>query len=214
MLADTRYVVGVALAEQGKPVFRWQESPGDTSSDRSACQTQWAAQIQPTIAQLLPGCGFECLLPDAYYVSNREADRRVRPLALQAAVAWLESTLNLPSSQLRAVIGACGEDRADEYRIGFTTRQSNDVIYGCVWPLYGRDDTAEAQDDELYESDPSDDVVTHLKTLGVTDFRRLPGLLPPEFCEDCGAPYFPNPLGEMVHAELPEDADTGPTHFH
>ena len=37
------------------------------------------AQAQPTLAALLPGCGFESLLPDAYYVSNREADRRVRP---------------------------------------------------------------------------------------------------------------------------------------
>jgi len=217
MLADTRYIVGAALVEQGKPMFRWQETPGQAGTDRSACQEQWTAQIQPTIAQLLPGCGFECLLPDAYYVSNREADRRVRPLMLQAAVAWLESALNLPASQLRAVIAACGEDRAEEYRIGFTSRQSNDVIYGCIWPLYGLQDIAGVQEGERYERDdfdPSDGIVAHLNTLGVTDIRRLPGLLPPEFCDDCDAPYFPNPLGEMVHAELPEDADTGPTHFH
>lgn len=214
MLADTRYVVGVVMAEQGQPVFRWQEAPGEADADRRACETRWAEQIQPTFAQLLPGCGFECLLPDAYYVSNREADRRVRPLALQAAVAWLESALNQPASQLRAVIGACGEERAEEYRVGFTARQSNDVVYGCVWPLYGREDTADGPDGEPVEQDPADEISARLKALGVADIRRLPGLLPAEFCEDCDAPYFPNPLGEMVHAELPEDADTGPAHFH
>ena len=40
------------------------------------------------------------------------------------------------------------------------------------------------------------------------------GLLPPDYCEDCGAPYFPNPLGELVHAELPEDAEAAPAKFH
>ena len=214
MLADTRYVVGVVLAEQGRPLFRWQESPGEAANDRKVCEAQWVTQIQPTIAQMMPGCGFECLLPDAYYLSNREADRRVRPLALQAAVAWLEGALNQPASQLRAVIGACGEERIDEYRVGFTARNSNDVVYGCVWPLYGREDLQEAVDNDTLDIDPIEDIAARLKALGITDIRRLPGLLPPEFCEDCGTPFFPNPLGEMVHAELPENADTGPALFH
>ena len=101
------------------------------------------AQAQPTLAALLPGCGFESLLPDAYYVSNREADRRVRPL--RAAISWLEGAVNLEASQLRAVV-AGGESRIDEYRIGFTARNSNDVYYGCVWPLYGREEDLPADE--------------------------------------------------------------------
>jgi hypothetical protein len=27
---------------------------------------------------------------------------------------------------------------------------------------------------------------------------------PMEFCDDCGAPMYPNPEGELVHAEMPE----------
>ena len=61
---------------------------------------------------------------------------------------------------------------------------------------------------------PVDEIAALLKECGVTDIRRLPGTLPPDFCEDCGAPHFPNPSGEMVHAELPEDAETAPAHFH
>jgi len=214
MLADTRYLVGVVLAEQGMPLFRWQESPEDGGATRQECEAAWASQAQPTIAQLLPGCGFECLLPNSYYLNNREADRRVRPLALQAALAWLESTLNVPASQIRAVIGACGDGRIEEYRIGFTPRQSSEVIYGCIWPLYGVEETLSALSEQANAPNPADDIIARLKTLGVVDIRRLPGLLSLEFCEDCDTPYFPNPLGEMVHAELPDGAETDPGHFH
>ena len=145
MLADTRYVVGAVAVPEHAPMFRWQETPDHAGTGREACLAQWAEQAQPTLAALLPGCGFECLLPDAYYVSNREADRRVRPLSLRAAVAWLESTLGLAPSQLRAVVAGCGESRVDEYRVGFTPRNRNDVIYGCVWPLFGCDGDADGQ---------------------------------------------------------------------
>ena len=165
---------------------------------------------QPTLAALLPGCGFESLLPDAYYVSNREADRRVRPLSLRAAISWLEGAVNLEASQLRAVVAGCGESRIDEYRIGFTARNNNDVYYGCVWPLYGREEDLPADEGQ---PDVVDEIAALLKEYGVNDVRRIPGLLPPDYCEDCGAP-FPNPLGELVHAELPEDAEAAPAKFH
>ena len=211
MLADTRYIVGAVAVPQGAPLFRWQEHPENADASREACLQQWVTQAQPTLASLLPGCGFECLLPDAYYVNNREADRRIRPLSIRAAVGWLESAANLPPAQLRAVVAACGDGPAEEYRIGFTTRNSNEVIYGCIWPIYGRE-----EDDGVANepADPVDEIAALLKDLGVTELRRIPGLLTPEYCEDCGAPYFPNPHGELVHAELPEDAEAAPPHFH
>jgi len=214
MLADTRYVVAAVAAPEGAPLFRWQEAQEAPGEGRKASLERWAEQAQPTLAALLPGCGFECLLPDAYYVSSREADRRVRPLSLRAAVAWLEGVVNLPAAQLRAVVAGCGESRVDEYRVGFTPRNRNDVIYGCVWPLYGREEDPAAADPDDPQPDTPDEIAALLKELGVTEIRRIPGLLPPDYCEDCGAPYFPNPLGEMVHAELPDDADAAPSHFH
>jgi len=239
LLADTRYVVGVVAVEPGRAMFRWQEvldrkapkkplkNPDPalatetapalalprTAMDRRACEDAWVAQAAPVIAELLPGCGFECLLPDAYYVSNRAADRRVRPLALQAAVAWLESVLGVPSAQLRAVLAACGDEEPEEYRIGFTVRQGNDVLYGCVWPVYERGD-APGLDADSGEAGPEADIIARLKALGVGDVRRLAGLFPAEFCEETNTPYFPNPLGEMVHAEMPAGAEDGPGHYH
>ncbi len=214
MLADTRYVVAAVAVPEGRPIFRWQEEPGELGEARIACLEHWVAQTQDTFARLLPGCGFEILVPDAYYVSNREADRRVRPLSVKAAVAWLGGALTIEPNQLRAVIAGCGERRIDEYRVGFTQKNKSEVIYGCLWPLYGREDDQPLPDGEVPERETSDEIAALLKECGVTDIRKLPGILPPEFCEDCGAPYFPNPSGEMVHAELPEDAEMAPAHFH
>jgi hypothetical protein len=211
MLADTRYVVAAAAVPVGSPMFQWQNAQAEEGATRDSCLAAWIEQAQPTLAALLPGCGIECLLPDAYYVSNREADRRVRPLSLRAAVTWLEGAVNLEPAGLRAVIAGCGDTRADEYRISFTARQSNEVFYGCVWPLYGREDDAVIPEGQ---PDTVDEIVAQLKELGVTEVRRIPGVVPAEYCEDCGAPFFPNPLGEMVHAELPDDADATPAHFH
>lgn len=215
MLADTRYLVGAVAVPQGQPIFRWQESL-EADHSRAHCLEQWASQSEPTFASLLPGCGLEILLPDAWYVGNRDADRRVRPLAIKAAVTWLEGALGTTPDQLRAVVAGCGEQQIDEYRIGFTQRNSNDVIYGCIWPLFGREgaDDAVAETEHGVPLDTVDRIVDLLRQNGITEVRRLPGLLPPDFCEDCGAPHFPNPLGEMMHAEMPEDAEFSPPQFH
>lgn len=214
MLADTRFVAAAVTVPEGGSIFAWQEHPDDPNYTRVACQTRWAEQLQPTMTEMLPGCGIEILLPDAWYAAIRSADRRVRALSIGAAVGWLETAANLPPDSLRAVIAGCGEHQVEEYRVGITRRNSNDVIYGCVWPLFGPDDVPPPADTFDAPFDVQDEIAALFKEQGVTDIRHIPGLLPPEFCEDCGSPYFPDPTGEMVHVELPEEAEQAPTHFH
>lgn len=214
MLADTRYLVAAVAVPKGKAIFRWQEEPGELGEGRIEALAKWTLQTKPVFSKLLSGCGFEIIVPDAYYVSNREADRQVRPLSVKAAVSWLSGVLNVEAKQLRAIIAGCGEHRIDEYRIGFTQKNQTEVIYGCLWPMYGSETDHELLAHETPPLETPDEIAELIKECGVTDIRRLPGILPPEFCEDCGAPYFPNPSGEMVHAELPEGAETAPTHFH
>ncbi len=214
MLADTRYIAAAVAVPEGGPMFAWQEHPSDPTYSRTACQSRWEEHVRTVMGELLPGCGVEILLPDAWFAANRAADRRVRALSIGAAVAWLDSVANLPPDSLRAVIAGCGENQIDEYRIGITRRNSNEVIYGCVWPLFGPDDTPAPSDRLDAPLDVQDEIAMLFKEQGVTDIRRIPGILPPEFCEDCGSPYFPDPTGEMVHVELPEEAEQAPTHFH
>lgn len=214
MLADARFVVGVIAVPKGQAVFRWQVRQEDHGfPSRQQCHDDWSAACADTLAALFTGCHVEYLQPDAYYVNSREADRRIRPLALKAAVTWLQTAAHLSGGDLRAVIAGCGESSVEEYRIGFSTRLSNEVVYGCIWPVLSKEE-ALADGLEAGHIDVPDEVAALLKEMGVTDVRRLPGIYPAEFCDDCGAPHFPNPLGEMLHPELPEETDLGPIHFH
>ena len=38
--------------------------------------------------------------------------------------------------------------------------------------------------------------------------------MPMEYCDDCGAPLFPNAEGENMHTEMPEDMQDAPVHLH
>jgi hypothetical protein len=147
------------------------------------------------------------LLPDAFHINLRESDRRVRPYALRAAVHYLSHALSIEAKQLRANIAAFGQDRLDEYRIGLSFNSEDEVSQGVVWPMLGAESEAD-------DPSPLEQIKQHLHELGVTDIRVHPGCSEPEFCDDCGSPLYPNGEGEVVHAEMPEDAEPNPGHFH
>ena len=208
LLADTRFLLAGVAVPQGGALFRWQEI--ETRSERMTrgdCLERWIAQCRPNLARLLPGCAFESLLPDAYFVNCRESDRRVRPYAIRAAIGFLENTLKTTAPQLRAIVAGFGDERVDEYRIAFTRCGQDDVVHGIVWPLFGR------EDDEAQPA-PAQDVETVLAECKIGEVTKLNGLFAPEFCEDCGAPLFADAASEMVHPELPEEAETAVVHYH
>jgi hypothetical protein len=228
-LADTRYLLAVVVAPADVPLFRWQtpQNQNNFIADRAAALVQWQSQATPNITHILPGCAIELLLPEAYYVACREADRLVRPVSVRAAVYYLTQTLAIEADELRAIVAAFGDelidDQIDEYRIGFTLRQSPDVIYGIVWPLYGPEDEDGAPDEALVHSGiaslaerkkPIDEILALLEESGIRHVKRHNERFPVEYCDDCGAPLFADPSGEMMHAEMPEDTPQGNEHFH
>ena len=228
-LADTRYLMVAVVAPLGAPLFRWQdpEHQLDFAAQRTHSLEQWRAQAGDTVARLLPGCGIELLLPEAYYVACREADKLIRPVSVRAAVHYLTNTLGVEPSDLRAVIAGFGEESAegqiDEYRVAFTMRQETDVIYGIVWPLYGQEDEDGTPVEGLVNASigamaeqkaPLEEIIGHLNEAGVTHVKRHNERFIAEYCDDCGAPLFADPVGELVHAEMPEDAPAGNEHFH
>lgn len=200
-LSDTRYVVGIALAPRGQPLFRWQE--GDTSREQVAAQ--WLTQGGAVAAALMPGCAYELLLPNAYHAACRDADRASRAYSLRASVSFLEATLNVPAAGLRAIIAPFHDKELEEYRIGFTTTDSADIVHGVVWALLGP---------EYDEGDTVSEIEGVLRECGVVDTLVLEHRLPMEYCDDCGAPLYPDPDGQPVHAELPESTDQPPVHLH
>ncbi|UDG82372.1 DUF2863 family protein [Candidatus Vallotia cooleyia] len=220
ILADPRFILSVVVVPAGDPLFRWQEEDNSGARiEREQCLEQWRVQGGANLSGVLPGCEFDCLLPDAYYSACRDADQQIRPHTLRTAIKYLDDTLGAKPDELRAVIASFGERRVDEYRIAFTRRGSNNVIHGVVWPLYGRENSNSGSNDEvLPDKDPScnmlDDIIELFKNIGVTDIRRHPVRFEPEYCDDCSVPLYADPLGEIVHAEMPEDAEPAQPHFH
>ncbi|WP_296945258.1 DUF2863 family protein [uncultured Massilia sp.] len=223
-LADTRYLIAAVVAPVGAPLFRWQEPQHHVNfeAEREHALEQWRAQAGPNIARLLPGCGVELLLPEAYYIACREADKDIRPVSIRAAVHYLTNTLAVEPNDLRAVVAGFGDEasdnQVDEYRVGFTLRQSSDVVYGIVWPLYGQEDEEGTPIEGGAGADrplaPIEDIVQHLNEVGIKHVKRIGERYVAEYCDDCGAPLFADPSGELVHAEMPEDTPAGNEHFH
>jgi len=230
-LADTRYLIVAVVAQHGAPLFRWQmQAAGmNPAEERRNALEAWTTQGKPTVERLMPGCGIELLIPEAYYMACREADKLIRPISIRAAVHYLTHSLACEPNELRAVIAGFGDESApdgqiDEYRVAFTRRSDSDVIYGVVWPLYGQEDeegtppegpiTAGHLTDMLKPRTPVEEIVEHLNAAGLSQVKKLGEKYVAEYCDDCGAPLFADPSGELVHAEMPEDAPTGSEHFH
>ncbi|GAA0222860.1 DUF2863 family protein [Castellaniella daejeonensis] len=213
LLADVFFLVGAVVVPRGEPVFQWQSPLPAEAPAQDDVSRRWAEGCARILEAAFTGCQLEYLRPEAYYTSTRQADQGIRPLTLKAAATWLQTAAQIPGTDLRAALVACGEQSVEEYRIGFCTRQSNDVIYGCVWPALSREESQPEPDAEG-QVDTWDTIAALLRECGIQDIRRLPGLQPMEFCEDCGTPYFPNMLGDMQHPELPEEIDPEPVQFH
>ncbi len=200
-LADQRYFLGVVSAPSGKPIFQWQ----DGISSKDEILVAWKKVGGKVISKIMPQCAYELILPRAYYVACRDADRSSRQFSIEASIDYLSSSLAISSDSLIATVGGCYNRHLEEYRISFSTKNSDKVIHGVIWPLLG-------PEDEL--SDIIDEVVYCLKKCGVTHCETLTQRLPMEYCEECGSPLYPNIEGEMTHAEFPESDDESTHNLH
>ncbi len=213
-LSDTRYLLGAIAVPQGKPMFRWQKASGanqvrngvfSVKSSKQEILLLWKTQCGEALRSLFQGCALELLLPDGFFSAWRMADRLARPYSMHATVDFLQSTLNIPASGLRAVIAPFHDQLLEEYRVSFTLRDRDDVLYGIVWALVGEEDE---------NSDTVTQIETTLQECSITHMTLLDNRFPLEYCEECGTPLFPNPEGEVVHAEFPEEGEKILVHLH
>ena len=194
-LSDTRYLIGAIAVPRGMPLFRWNESDNCT---RESALKEWVKQGGPSLEPLLTGCAFQTLLADAYHASCRTSDMASRPYSVRASVAFLQTTLGNPAESMRAVIGGFHDKRLEEYRIGFGPRDSDTIFHGVIWPLLGAEDET---------TDVAGEIETLLRECGIKEIIVHDQQFPFEFCDDCGAPLYPNAEGDTVHAELPEQSN-------
>lgn len=213
-LSDTRYLLGGIAVPQGKPMFRWQaDGTGETRGSSSPVPKfskeeivqAWQIHGAEALRPLFQGCAFELLIPDGFFSAWRMADRLARPYSMHATVDFLQTTLNIPASRLRAVVAPFYDQWLEEYRISFTLKERDDVLYGIVWTLVG---------DEDENSDIVGQIEATLQECGITNTTLLQNRFLLDYCEECGAPLFPSPEGEVVHAEFPEEGEVAPVHLH
>jgi hypothetical protein len=190
-LADQRYILGVISVPQGESIFRWQSGP----ESRDEVFAAWKKVGKNLLNDLLPACAYELVLPRAYYVACRDADKSARKFSITASVSYLTTSLSTTSSMLNVVVGACYNRQLEEYRISFFEDTSVEVIHGVIWPLLGAEDEM---------SDVVDEIEHSLREAGIERVQVLTQRLPMEFCEECGTPLYPNFDGEMTHTEFPD----------
>jgi hypothetical protein len=199
MLADTRYLLAAVVVPQGQALFHWQE-PGVDPDAKTPALEAFCEQLGAVLQPIFTGCRARVLAPAAFHAALRQADRELRAFSLEAAVSYLKLAYDIAPQSLQATIAAYEEKGIEEMRVGIARSGEDDaVIEGVVWPLLG-DDEEKAQEE----------IDAALRQLGVTRIVAHPHRFPLEFCDDCGAPMFPNPAGHSVHAEAPEDADEQP----
>ncbi|TCJ18146.1 DUF2863 family protein [Parasulfuritortus cantonensis] len=202
-IADVRYILAVVGSPAGRPLFRWQETDGS----RDAALREWQAQAGPSVQASMPGCAIQLLLPDAYFSAWRQADQAARGYSLVGTAAYLQAALDLPATGLRAIAAPYYDHRLVEWRVGFARRGDDQILHGVVWPLLGGEDE---------NTDVAAEIEQTLKQAGLTDIVMLDQRMALEYCEDCGAPLFPNADADSVHAEMPEEAEEqgAPLHLH
>ena len=201
-LSDTRYLIGAIAVPRGMPLFRWNESERCT---RESAMKEWVKQGGPCLEPLLTGCAFQPLLADAYHAACRTADMASRPYSLHASVSFLQTTLGKSAESLRAIVGGFHDKRLEEYRVAFGPRDDDAVFHGIIWPLLGAEDET---------TDITGEIETLLREAGIKEVVVHSQQFPFEFCDDCGAPLYPNSEGETVHAEMPEESNAASQTLH
>ena len=205
VVCDMRMIVGAFQVTEGEPFYAWQEMTTPVEEARQTCLGVWRTQGGNAIKPLLVGFPHELTLPRSFFAACRDADLASRAYSIGASVSFLEAVTGTTPDKIVATIGGCWGNGLEEYRIGFTLGDSEEVVHGCVWPLVS---------DEGDDTPVVDEIESLLRAANVGTIVHLEEQLPLEFCDDCGAPHFPNREGEMLHAHLPEEANTGSMHLH
>lgn len=202
MLADTRYVLAALAVPSGRALYHWQETGVDPDAKTQAIEA-FREQVSNALQPLMTGCRYRVLAPNAFHAALRQADRELRAFSLEAALAFLKLTYDMAPADLQASV-AVFEDKRNaldwELRIGVSAAGNDDaVIEGVVWPGLGDD-----------EERAHEDVDGALRGLGITRIQVQAQRFPLEYCDDCGAPLFPNAAGHAVHTEPPEQNEEQP----
>jgi hypothetical protein len=214
ILADPRFILLAVAVPEGAPLFQWQSTDPDMNPiSRETALEMWQDVTSSVLTHILPACSSKALLPDGFFTACREADQHIRPLTVRAAINYLSHTLHVLPEALSATVARFGAERSEEIRIGLSRGTEKDILYGVIWPLFEtlglNDEETETTAQHILEN-----ITEELKGYGIKTVHSHPRRFEPEACEDCGTPFFANRSGDVVHPEMPEDAEEQPPVLH
>lgn len=212
LMSDSRFVLAAFCTPKDQAVFRWQQAEAEYSQQRQICLDNWREAATPLFQKLLPACGLELMLPDAFYIANRQADKRIRFAAITAATQWLQTIFAVAPDAFRATVALYQDNALREIRIGFTLLQSHEIVYGCLWPVFP-DELENQQLESINDFAQLDTLLEHLQNNGIRHITVLKEVLDGS-SDVSDEPLFPNPAGELLPVMMPDTSEDPIGRFH
>lgn len=163
--------------------------------------------VKKLIQTTLRGSIFTVNCVSGFFRAWRSSEAAMRVYSLQALISFVRTMGYGPSEQILtlAYFDRAVQSQSEpniEIRIAVSTRENPDrVIAGIVWPV--NDEECESQ------LTLATDILTNQN---IRRIRTLDTRFTMEWCEECGAPMYANPKGEIVHIEAAENNyDYAPT---
>lgn len=207
LLADHQHWFVLASNESHVPILRAYDDAANALKQR---RQRWAQYMEPIIKSMYVGCTGQALLPGTAEESEREAHDEIQPIGVQATVEWLTEALGVSASVLTATIAPFDIGGSVEYRIGYSLDDEPHAIHGSVWQrAFDIEDLG-----HLAENPVVEELTTILQDSGITLVNMLVTLFDDMHCEECYAPLFPGPDGNLHHTRMPDNLLDTPLHLH
>ncbi len=171
----------------------------------------FSLKARSELRQFMTGSMLEVQAPAAFFTAWRQAVASERLFSLKALVSYVcigkvtPEKLIATTAIFSNLSGDAHNEAQPEVRIGISfTYEANRIVAGVVWPCEPTElEIAQGFAKEVLLLEGIKTVVAHDQ------------LFPLEWCEQCGAPLYANPEGNVTHVEKPniprEDINFTPT---
>lgn len=194
--SDVRYVALGVSAETATDLF---DAFSSERIEFARKLMDFSLKARAVLREFMTGSMLEVQAPAAFFTAWRQAVASERLFSLKALVKYVCIEKIRPEKLIAttAIFSNLSENNAaepqPEVRIGISfTFDANRIVAGVVWPC------------EPAELEIAQGFAKEVLTLeGIKTVVAHDQLFPLEWCEQCGAPLYANPEGNVTHVEKP-----------
>ncbi|MCF0253294.1 MAG: DUF2863 family protein [Duodenibacillus sp.] len=200
--SDSRYIVAAISADAPEGLFY---ARGSTYIERARALMDFALEAHDILETELIGSVFEIQAPNAFYAAWRQTETAMRVFAVRSLVDFA-GCMGVEPARAVATAGIFRRQGAEEgdpqdgdYEVRISIGSADDpeaVCAGVVWSCLSE----EPESTQGFAADV-------LAACGVQRIVTPDQEFPMEWCEDCGAPLYATPSGNIAHVEEPSEAN-------